>query len=156
MVRSAGGRLRVRDLGSRNGTVVNAIDIEQGEVELASGDVIWLGDEKLEVVTRASRDVQPTWDDSIEDPATVTERNAIGLVEEMVARAAETGERTAVAPAIQEMIDALIESSAKMGHRFGSRESIRLLAAASVVAGWFNDGSLDGWSHGVRRQVEGH
>jgi pSer/pThr/pTyr-binding forkhead associated (FHA) protein len=41
--------LRVRDMGSRNGTFVNGRQI-QGEVVLADGDVVGLGDRTLKVV----------------------------------------------------------------------------------------------------------
>lgn len=155
MVRATDQGLLVQDMHSRNGTFVNGERLATERL-LKEGDILSIGDERLEVLQRASRSIQRTLtDDDDDDASTVTERNAIGLVEELVARAAETGERRAVASTIREMIDAVIESTERTGHSLAYREAVRLAAAASVVASWQNDGSLDRWSLGVRRIAEG-
>jgi pSer/pThr/pTyr-binding forkhead associated (FHA) protein len=154
MVRNADGRLVLVDLKSRNGTFLNGKRLEK-PTPLSAGDVINIGDETLELVQRASRQLQPTLDTSEDDSVTtVTERNAIGLVEELVARAAETNERSAAAPAICDMIDAILDNVDRVKKSLGVRESVRLSAAAHVVAHWFDDKSLDSWLDQVRKRIE--
>jgi len=155
MVRNAEGHLTLVDLKSRNGTFLNGKRIDKATA-LSQGDAITIGDEKLEVIQRASRQLQPTLDNAVEDEnvTTVTERNAIGLVEELVARAAETNERAAAAPAICDMIDAILDNADRLKKPLGLRESVRISAAAHVVANWFDNRSLETWLEGVRSRVD--
>ena len=54
----ASGRLRVRDLGSLNGTFVNDRPVKR-EAPLAVGDVLRVGDVRFEVARREARTVDP-------------------------------------------------------------------------------------------------
>jgi pSer/pThr/pTyr-binding forkhead associated (FHA) protein/ferredoxin len=54
-VSKEGGRLRLRDLGSRNGTFIKV----DGRWPLRDGDVIWMGNQQLRLETGAPRAEQP-------------------------------------------------------------------------------------------------
>jgi predicted component of type VI protein secretion system len=153
VLRHAEGQLFIEDLASRNGTYVNGRRITK-PTALKAGDVIAVGEEVLEVSARTAAEVASAWDDLDEDVATVTERNAVGLVEELVARAAETDQRTAIAPSVCEMIDAIVDATDQTGRPLGRKESVKLLAAARVVAGWLSDRSLDGWCAELARRLD--
>jgi hypothetical protein len=57
VVRSAGGRLEVADLGSKNGTYVNGTRIE-GAVPVDVGDVIKIGTDVIEIARISAQDPQ--------------------------------------------------------------------------------------------------
>jgi pSer/pThr/pTyr-binding forkhead associated (FHA) protein len=159
VLRTVDGSLYIQDLGSRNGTYVNGRRVTKATV-LAAGDVVGVGDEVLEVTSRNAarpdaKRLDTVEEDEDEDVATVTERNAIGLVEEIVARAVELDERAAVANSVREIIDAIADSVETAGRPLGRREAVRLAAASRVVAGWLPDGSLDGWCRNIARRLDG-
>ena len=58
-VEFAGGGLRVRDLGSRNGTQVNGHDVKVSDLE--SGDRIALGGHVLQIVLEERKREPKTW-----------------------------------------------------------------------------------------------
>jgi pSer/pThr/pTyr-binding forkhead associated (FHA) protein len=152
MLKIVDGQLMLEDLGSRNGTYVNGRRVAKPTM-LRAGDVIAVGEEVLEVSTKAATAARSDWDEDEEDVATVTERNAVGLVEELVARAAETGQRAAIAPSVREMIDAIVHATDQTGRPLARKEAVKLLAVARVVAGWVADRSLDAWCDELARRL---
>ncbi|NRA31976.1 MAG: FHA domain-containing protein [Polyangiaceae bacterium] len=150
-----GEALQIEDLGSRNGTAVNG-RLLTGMRRLYPGDIIEIGSERLEVLRKVSREISSTVDaDSAdEDPSVVAQRSALELAEELLARAAEAGERTAVARTIQSMVDAVVNNAKKNGRALTKGEVVRLVSVAQVVATWFRDGSMNDWAEGVRNALE--
>jgi hypothetical protein len=154
-IRVVDDRPVLEDMGSRNGTYVNGRKITR-PTPLKPGDIVTIGEEVLEIAAREAPDVE-LWsklDDDEEDVATVTERNAVGLVEELVSRTVGIGERAAVAGSLREMIDAIADAAEMTGRRLGPREATRLAAASRVVAGWVPDRSLDRWAQELSDRLE--
>ncbi len=148
------GELLIRDLGSRNGTHVNGRQIHDAYT-LREGDVIEIGDERLEVLQTQNADIPATLNgsDLDEEPAALVQRNVLELAEELLLKGAESGERATIAQTIRSMIDALVERMDRTGRRLSKGESVRLVAVAQVVARWLEDEATADWSDQVARTL---
>lgn len=153
VVRIVGEDLEVEDLGSRNGTRVNARAVD-GRRRLDPGDVVEIGGERLEVIRRVSRDQAATEQGvAPEDPASKAQRNILELIEELAARAAESGDRKSMISTIHGLVDTLVQSAERSGRPLNRGEAIRLVSVARVIAAWSSDPALQTWSGEVARTL---
>jgi pSer/pThr/pTyr-binding forkhead associated (FHA) protein len=137
VVRIGRNGLEVEDLTSTNGTRVNGCRIERRRC-LEPGDVLELGDERLEVVVQKGRDIPETLDDETiaEVPEGVAQRSVLELVEVLLLKATETEQRPVVAQSIRAMVDALLRNAEQQGLLLNRAERARLMAAVQVVSRW--------------------
>lgn len=153
VVRIVDDELEIEDLGSRNGTRVNARGVD-GKRKLEPGDVVEIGGEPLEVIRRASRDQAETEQGvAPEDPAIKAQRNILELIEELAARAAEAMDRKSMVSTIHGLVDTLVQSAARSGRPLNRGEAIRLASVARVIATWSSDPALQTWSGDVARAL---
>ena len=153
VIRQTAAGIEIEDLRSRNGTFVNGERLE-GSTTLSSGDTIVIGDEQLSFVQKASRDIPRTMDEAPNDDiVTTAHRNAVELIEELVVRAAETGERKAIAGSVQSMVDSLLSNAQQAGTPMQVGESVRIVSVARIVAGCFEDGSMKSWADSVEQSL---
>ena len=153
VIRQTAAGIEIEDLRSRNGTFVNGERLE-GTTTLKSGDTIVIGDEQLSFIQKASRDIPRTMDEAPNDDiVTTAHRNAVELIEELVVRAAETGERKAIASSVQSMVDSLLTNAQQAGTPMQVGESVRIVSVARIVAGWFVDGSMKSWADSVEQSL---
>ena len=153
VIRQTAAGIEIEDLRSRNGTFVNGERLE-GTTTLKSGDTIVIGDEQLSFIQKASRDIPRTMDEAPNDDiVTTAHRNAVELIEELVVRAAETGERKAIASSVQSMVASLLTNAQQAGTPMQVGESVRIVSVARIVAGWFEDGSMKSWADSVEQSL---
>jgi predicted component of type VI protein secretion system len=146
VVRDVEGTLTIEDLNSRNGTFVDGRRIHEKTV-LKAGSVISIGGERLEVVCQVSQPFSQTVDSALhDDVATVTEKNALGVVEDLMARAVRKGHGPKTADAVREMIDSVLASA---NGSLSREEALRIASAAKTVAEWYPDGSSDAWRDSI-------
>lgn len=145
VVRSAGGRLEVADLGSKNGTYVNGTRI-QGAVPIDVGDVIKIGTDVLEVARISAQDPQqlrmatepgraPGQD--LDGDTTVNLGRSVELAETIVT-AAPVERRPVVA---SDVMDILSELHAE--GRLDASERQRARAVLEALRGWGLSPELD-------------
>jgi hypothetical protein len=145
VVRSAGGRLEVSDLGSKNGTYVNGTRI-QGAVPIDVGDVIKIGTDVLEVARISAQDPQqlrmatepgraPGQD--LDGDTTVNLGRSVELAETIVT-AAPVERRPVVA---SDVMDILSELHAE--GRLDASERQRARAVLEALRGWGLSPELD-------------
>ena len=113
-----------------------------------------MGAEKLELVRREKGALEQTHSGVEEDATTLAQRSALELVEELVARAAEAGQRMAAATAIRAMIDALVENATRTGKSLRLSDRVRVESVSRIVSGWFSDGSLKSWADGIEKAIQ--
>lgn len=146
-IRVVRGRLQIADLGSRNGTVVNGQTIAEPRT-LSSGDVVEVGDERLEIQEQKSSELPATLriSDTDDESLVFAQRNVLELAEELMMTTARGDERSRVALTIRAMLDGLLESIARSGRKPARGEAVRLVAVAQIVAGWLDSEELQDWS----------
>jgi pSer/pThr/pTyr-binding forkhead associated (FHA) protein len=154
--------LSIVDLNSANGTAVNGERLF-GERRLEPGDVLRIGTDVLEVVSSTSgpvRAMQPTHPDppdegiatGVYDFADPSNRRAcLGLLEALVSSAAASQKPNLMGPAIQHAADGLLARAQADCLKLSASDAVRIAAVVENVAGWFGDGSLEGWR---RRSLE--
>lgn len=149
-LRMAGDGLQVVDLNSTNGVTVNGQRVN-GSQQLRQGDMLGVGTDVLEVITlegSGSRTVnQTTRSEHLlaglakDDGATLTHGNTLELIEALVASASESDKPTAVSSTIQRSLEDMMSRV----HTIDQATTTRVAAVVEKVAGWHDDGTLDGW-----------
>ena len=158
-IRLLPGGLEIEDLGSANGTLVNSEPII-GARRLTKGDVIRIGSDFLEVdiaddPQRTAQDTQKVdMATEPEDSTTATYRSSVELIEALVSSATDAQKKDRMAQTIRNAIDSIVESQKKGEAALKRPAIVRLLATVEIVAGWFEDGSLDAWRSEVRRALQ--
>jgi hypothetical protein len=145
VVRSAGGRLEVADLGSKNGTYVNGTRI-QGAVPVDVGDVIKIGTDVIEVARISAQDPQQLRmatepgrapGQALDGDTTVNLGRSVELAEAMVA-AAPVERRPAIASEAMSILSELLAEG-----RFDASERQRARAILESLRGWELSPELD-------------
>ena len=144
--------LVIDDLDSANGTYVNGHRVTK-RTKLFPGDQVRIGNEFLEVAGEPARSVALRHDtlrgQSIgadTGDSTQTQHHQVEIVEALVAGASEATSRKALAPAICQLVDAMLAEAGELSEDHG----LRLAACVARVDAWFPDRSLAEWRRRAR------
>ncbi len=138
VVRAAGGRLEVQDLGSKNGTYVNGNRVN-GTCAVDEGDVIKIGTDVLEVAKASALDPQQlrmatepgrSSAQSLDGDTTVNLGRSIELVEAMVA-ATPLERRATIASEVLDIASELVAEA-----RLDDGERRRARAVVETLGQW--------------------
>ncbi len=177
VLRRAGQRLTVTDLGSANGTFLNGERVEGSRV-LNVDDRLFIGRSVLRVgavpVQESASDdltpVAPSGHQPVAPGVELIERRAgkpppqaatepyyssLEVLESLASSPHAAEEPAALAAMIHSSVDRLLTNMQRRGLSLPRDHITRLLRIVEDVARWVPDHSLDSWVEEVRRKVEG-
>jgi predicted component of type VI protein secretion system len=163
-----GGRLTVRDLGSRNGTFLNGDRVQQPR-PLAKGDRLLVGEslftvgvaddgalvegdrlslppavtDGLALVEQGGKRAQP-------QDATQPHVGTIEVIESLLDSPHAQDEPVALASMVQSSVDRLLANLERRNASLPELDLQRLMVLIDRVVAWFPDGSLNEWKAKVR------
>lgn len=156
----------IEDLGSSNGTFVNAERLI-GRRVLTRGDVVTVGEVTLHVGT-SDEDAPASVPPGIEllerfgeplrtaqPPAIVTRRELSSLVvlESIVRTVEPRSDLAQIAGMVENSLGHLLDSATRRAEPLTSEEVERVVGVAVRVAQWFRDGSRAAWCAEVERRA---
>jgi hypothetical protein len=175
VLRRAGQRVTVTDLGSANGTFLNGERVE-GTKLLSVDDRLFIGRSVLKVgavpVEETTGDdltpIAPSGHQPVAPGIELIERrttkpplqaatepyySSLEVLESLASSPHAAEEPTALAAMIRSSVDRLLGNMQRRAVTMPSDHVERLLHVVDNVAGWVTDHSLDGWAAEVRRKV---
>lgn len=159
LVRLSGGVLELTDLGSKNGTFVNAQRVA-GTVSLNAGDRIKIGTDVIDVLRTSAQDptqlrapTQPGRPtdrglDEGETDTTVHQKRSIDLAERLIEATRSTSEHPAIARSIVEVLNDFVEDTPP--HAMDPNDRQRILGLVAVLGEWKVGGDIDEWRRSIR------
>ncbi len=166
-----GGRLTVRDLGSRNGTFLNGDRVTDAKA-LVQGDRLLVGESLFTVgvaddgslVERDRLGLPPAVADGLAlveqggqraqpQDATQPHVGTIEVIESLLSSPHAEDEPVALASMVQSSVDRLLANLERRDVSLPESELRRLVALMDRVVAWFPDGSLDDWRAKVRARL---
>jgi pSer/pThr/pTyr-binding forkhead associated (FHA) protein len=159
VVRRAGARLEVADLGSKNGTYVNGRRIT-GPCPVDVGDVLRVGTEAIEITRTSVRDpaahrvATEPGRGSIHDDAvdtTVNFRRSLDLAESLIGSCTGEAPRRSAAETVAQILDAFLSD---YGQPRGA-ELERVRGIVRSLEAWHLDGSVEEWRKSFEARLDG-
>jgi pSer/pThr/pTyr-binding forkhead associated (FHA) protein len=159
VVRRAGARLEVADLGSKNGTLVNGRRIT-GPCLVDVGDVIKIGTEVIEITHTSVRD--PSTHRVATEPGrgsipdadvdtTVNFRRSLDLAESLIGSCTADAPRRNTAQTVAQILDSFL---ADHGSPRGA-DLERLRGIVRSIEAWKLDGGVEEWRKSFQARLDG-
>jgi predicted component of type VI protein secretion system len=158
LVRLSGDTLELVDLGSKNGTFVNANRVT-GAIALSDGDRIKIGTDVIDVLRTSAQDptqlrapTQPgrTLDarlDEGETDTTVHQKRSIDLAERLIEATRSAAEHPAIARSVVEILNDFLGDAP--GHLVEPSDRQRILGLLAVLGEWKLGSEIDEWRRGI-------
>ena len=154
-LRLVGEVLLLTDLGSRNGTKVNGVEVRE-TASVHPGDTIVLGSAalRIESTDEDARSRRPTGNllDGADDPTTQTTTTMVEIMHRLVDHALESGANDKQLEMIRAVVDSMAESAAK-GFKLGESDRPKLARAVAFVVACSGDPSMEIWRAAVLEKL---
>jgi Asp/Glu/hydantoin racemase len=139
--------LLLTDHGSRNGTLVNDVNVT-GTQPVKAGDAIVLGSAplRIEATDDSASSRRPTGNllGGPEEPTTQTTTSLVELVHRLVDETLASGGGAKSIPLVRSVVDSLVESVAK-GFKLAEGDRPKLARATAFVVACSGDPALEVW-----------